>query len=173
MSNERDVVNIQTDIALIKKDVKQIERLFTKIDTAVDTISDISQKVAVQGEVLKNQTVWLNDLEERIEQHREEDIKRTEFIHARLDEYRESSKMDHQRLADESAKNRKERNEEIMGELGKMNNNLESRIGNIDNRIKLLENRIVELEKWKWYIMGLGAVLMFLAVQIDLKTVFG
>lgn len=170
MSSEKD---IQTDIALIKKDVKQIERLFNKIDTAVDTINDISKKVAVQGEVLKNQTVWINDLEERIEQHREEDIKRTAMIQDRLDEYRVSSKQDHQRLAIDSAQNRKERNDEIMGELAKMNIHIDKRMSTLDERIEGLEDRIVELEKWKWYIMGLGAVLLFFAAKIDVASLLG
>lgn len=157
---------IETDVALIKKDIKQIERFFSKFDTALTTMADVSQKVAVQAETLKYTTDKLEDLDEKMVAHRNEDIERYRMISDRLEQYRQSSYDDHQRLANESKQNRKERNEEIMSELHKMNGSLEKRLTTLDDRIKILE-------QWKWYIMGLGAVLIFIAAQIPWATVFG
>lgn len=161
-----DLSELKTDIALIKKDVKQIERFFAKFDAALDTMSEVSQKVAVHGEILKNTASKIEDIEERIDDHRIEDIKRTEAISTRLEEYRKSSKEDHQRLSDQSAANRKERNEEIMKELHKMN-------GSLDKRLNELEDKTGRLENWKWYVMGLGVAVAFIASQIQWSALFG
>lgn len=160
-----ELSDLKTDVALIKKDVKTIEKFFNKFDSALTTMSEVSTQVAVHGEILKNTAEKLNDLETRMEEHRDEDIKRTEILSDRLEQYRASSYADHQRLADESKQNRKERNEEIMKELHKMNGSLDARLTKLDDRIKMLE-------QWKWYIMGLGAVLVFIAGNIHWAGLF-
>lgn len=151
--------DIKTDVALIKKDVKTIEKYFNKFDHALETMAEMSQTIAVQGEVLKN-------LEERMEAHKEEDIRRAAVLTDRLEAYRVSSKEDHQRLSDQSAANRAERNKEIMDALSKLN-------GSLDSRIADQEKRIAQLEKWKYYIMGIGAVVLFIATKIQWPTLFG
>jgi DNA repair exonuclease SbcCD ATPase subunit len=156
--------NLKTDVALIKKDIKQIERFFSKFDDALETMSDMSKKVAVQGEILKNTVDKLEDLDERMSDHRQEDIERSNIIGQRLEEYRSSSRDDHARLAAESAENRALRNKEIMGELSKMNTSIENKLTALDDRIKILE-------QWKWYIMGLGAVIVFIFANIPWNTI--
>ena len=160
-----DLSELKTDLALIQKDVKQIEKFFTKFDAALEAMAEVSQKVAVHGEILKNTAEKLENLEERIEQHRLEDIKRSDVISNRLEEYRKSSKDDHQRLSDQNAINRKERNEEIMKELHKMN-------GSLDKRLNSLEQKTGQLENWKWYIGGIGVAVVLIASQIHWGSLF-
>ena len=157
--------SLQTDVALIKKDIKQIERFFIKFDSALESMTQISQKVAVQGEVLKNAVDKLEDLEVRITDHKKEDLTRTNMISDRLEQHRLSAYADHEKLAAESQLNRKERNEEIMTQLAKMNGALEARLVKLDDRIKLLEQS-------KWYIMGLGAVILAIAAKIKWTGLF-
>ena len=157
--------SLQTDVALIKKDIKQIERFFNKFDAALESMTQISQKVAVQGEVLKNTVLKLEDLDERIIEHKKEDIRRINILTEKLEQTRLSAYDDHNRLAKEQQQNRKERNEEIMAQLAKMNGSLELRLTRLDERIKMLE-------QWKWYIMGLGAVIVFIATNIKWDGLF-
>lgn len=161
-----DLSELKTDLALIKKDVKQIEKFFNKFDAALEAMAEVSQKVAVHGEILKNTADNLEYLEERIEQHRLEDMKRSDMMSERLEEYRKSSREDHQRLSDQNAQNRKERNEEIMRELSKMN-------GSLDKRLNELEAKTSRLENFKWYIAGISAVVVLLASQIQWAPLFG
>lgn len=161
---EKEQQNLRTDVALIKKDIKLIERFFSKFDAALETMGDMSKRVAVQGEILKNTVDKLEDLDERMSDHRQEDIDRNNAIGDRLEEYRTSSREDHTRLAEESARNRVERNKEIMSELNKMNSNIDNRLTNLDERIKMLE-------QWKWYIMGLGAVIIFILANIPWEKI--
>jgi DNA repair exonuclease SbcCD ATPase subunit len=158
-------INLKTDVALIQKDLKQIERFFTKFDTALQSMSDIAQKVAVQGEILKNTAEKLEDLEAKINEHKQEDVARAQQLGERLEETRRSAYADHERLAKDSALNRKERNEEIMTQLSKMN-------GSLDVRLEKLDERVKTLEHWKWYIMGLGAVVIAIAVNIKWAGLF-
>jgi DNA repair exonuclease SbcCD ATPase subunit len=158
-------INLKTDVALIQKDLKQIERFFTKFDTALQSMSDIAQKVAVQGEILKNTAEKLEDLEAKINEHKQEDVARAQQLGERLEETRRSAYADHERLAKDSALNRKERNEEIMTQLSKMNGSLDARLEKLDERVKTLEH-------WKWYIMGLGAVVIAIAVNIKWAGLF-
>mgnify|MGYP006908573030 FL=1 len=98
-------------------------------------------------------------------QHKKEDIAAVENINTRLEEHRKSAYADHDKLAKESAENRKERNEEIMVQLAKMNGALDKKMTSMDDRIKLLE-------QWKWYIMGLGAAVIAIAANIQWNTLF-
>jgi hypothetical protein len=164
--NMADEVDIKTDVALIKKDVKQIEKYFGKFDAALETMAEMSKQVAVHGEVLKNTSEKLHDLDVLMAEHRQQDQKRAEYLTAKLEDYRSSSYADHQRLADESRLNRQERNAEIMSELHKMNGSLEKRLTSIDNRIKILEN-------WKWYIMGAFLIIGIVATQVNWSILFG
>lgn len=157
---------LKTDVALIKKDIKLIERYFGRFDSALESMADMSERVAVQGEMLKNCHDKIEDLEEKVEIHKQEDVARGAVMTDRLDQYRISSKEDHQRLSDQNALNRAERNREIMEALAKLN-------GSLDQRIKDQENRIKGLENWKYYMMGIGAVVIFIAMRIQWPSLFG
>ncbi len=156
--------DIKTDVALIKRDIKQIEKFFNRFETAIETMSDIGQKVAVQSEILKNTADKLDDMEDRIENHKKEDVARAAVMTDRLEQYRLSSKEDHQRLSDLSAQNREKRNQEIMTELSKLNGNLERKMDGLSSRIGKLEN-------WKYYMMGLGAAVLFIVVKFIVPTI--
>lgn len=162
---EKDTA-LNTDVQLIKKDIKQIEKFFARFDTALEAMNEVSQKVAVQGEILKSTADKLETLEERIAEHKMEDKARTEVLHRRLEEHRLSARNDHEKLANKTAIDRKERNEEIMLQLGKMNGSLEIRLTKIDDRIKILE-------QWRWYIMGIGAVVLLGIMEINWTALFG
>lgn len=159
MSDQND---LKTDIALIKKDVKQIERFFDKVDSVMTEMSDVSKSLAVQQQIIEHFASKLEDIEERMEEHKLEDIKRTDVLHKRLEEYRKSAREDHKRLADESAENRKIRNQEIMAELGKLNGNLEARMDDLKHSTEDQENRLRRIENLKWWLLGAAAAMTFL-----------
>ena len=164
---------VKTDIALIKKDVKQIERFFDKVDAVMSEMTDITKSLAVQQQIIQHFADKLETLEEKMEDHKAEDIKRTEMLQARLEDYRKSSKEDHKRLSDESAKNRAERNKEIMTELGKLNGNLESRMDALKNASEDQEFRLRKIENMKWWLLGAAAAVTFVAqllIKMDIPS---
>ena len=58
---------IKTDIALIKNDLKNIERFFDKVDEAMDQMVSLSQDIAVQQKVLETFESKLNNVEHKID----------------------------------------------------------------------------------------------------------
>jgi exonuclease VII large subunit len=171
-----ELSDVKTDIALIKKDVKQIERFFDKVDVVMSEMSDMTKSLAVQQKIIEHFDSKLQDIEVTMEEHKQEDIKRTEMLSKRLEEYRKSSKEDHQRVADESSRNREQRNKEIMTELAKLNGNLDRRMNDMEEEISGQEDRLRALENLKWWLLGAAAVIgIFVPIlnSLDLSAFIG
>lgn len=147
-----------TELALIQKDLKAVKTLFGRVEKGMQNLAEVSTTVAVLTEQVKNATERMDEMDERQKSHIERDEQRAHDINDRLEEYRKSSREDHQTLADSSRQDRILRNQEIMSELSKMNGQLDSRIGKI-------ESRVSELEHWKWWIMGIGLGVVWLVTH--------
>ena len=170
MSTDAD---LKTDIALIKKDVKQIEKFFDKVDSVITEMSDITKSLAVQQQILEHFSSKIEEIDDRMEEHKSEDVRRSDVLHKRLTEYRNSSKEDHKRLSDQSAENRKLRNQEIMTELGKLNGNLEARMDDLKRSTEDQEDRLRRIENMKWWLIGAAAGLTFVInvlIKVDLSS---
>lgn len=152
---QEELTDMKTDIALIKSDIKQINKFFTKVESTIDMMTELSTQVAVQQEVIKNTVDKLEDLDKMVQDHREEDIARAEKMMARLEEYRSSAYNDHLRLSQENKSNRDQRHKEMMEE-----------IRSVTRKIDEQNKRIRSLENWKYYMMGLGAAVVFIIVKV-------
>lgn len=156
---QEELAEMKTDIALIKSDIKNIQKFFSKVESSIDMMSELSKSVAVQHEVIKNTVDKLEDLDNMVQEHRKEEASRTKAMHQRLEEYRKSAYDDHQRLSSDNKANRDKRHEEMMAEIRDVNSTMMGRMDEQSKRIRSLEN-------WKWYMAGMGAVIMFLLVKI-------
>lgn len=163
---DQNLSGVKTDVALIKKDIKQIEKFFSKYEYIIEKSADRDKRVAVQHEILNSVAEKIQNLDEKIEQTKFDAAKDLAIVHDRLEQYRKSSREDHQRLSDNNANSRKERNAEIMEALSKLN-------GNLDKRISEMEGRVTSLDRWKWYMMGMGAILIFIITKLDIPKIFG
>jgi len=161
MADEINVV--KTDVALIKKDIKQIGRFFDKVDNAVDAMAGIQQALAVQHQIITNFNDKLDGVEERVEENKRLDKERSAVLGDRMEVYRRSSKEDHQRIHDQNQAHRKERNEEIIKEL----RHIDSKV---DKRLTVIETKLAAVERWKYYMMGISAAIIFIIAQLDLKS---
>lgn len=160
----QELTSVKTDVALIKKDIKQIEKFFSKFDYIVEMSAERDKNIAVQHEILNNVATKIENLDYKIEEHKTEAAKALAIVHDRLEQYRKSSRDDHQRLSDNSAQSRKDRNSEIMEALSKLN-------GNLDKRISEMEGRVTALDRWKWYMMGMGAIIIFILTKLDVDAI--
>ena len=86
-------------------------------------------------------------------------------LNDRLEEYRASARDDHQRLADHNAEKRNTSHNELMAKLDSMEKSLHSRINDQTKKINALEN-------WRYYMMGVGAVMMFLLAKFNWPNLF-
>ena len=163
---DQNLSGVKTDVALIKKDIKQIEKFFSKYEYIIEKSGERDKRIAVQHEILNGVADKIENLDIKIEQTKFDTAKDLAIVHDRLEQYRSSSREDHQRLSDNNAAHRKERNQEIMDALGKLN-------GNLDKRISEMEGRVTSLDRWKWYMMGMGAILIFIITKLDIPKIFG
>jgi molecular chaperone GrpE (heat shock protein) len=84
----------------------------------------------------------------------------------RLEEYRRFSREDHQKLADHNATKRTGTTKEILDRLDAMERGLHQRVNEQTKRINTLEN-------WRYYMMGMGGVLLLLVARINWPSLFG
>jgi len=163
---QEELAEMKTDIALIKADVKNIQKFFTKVESSLDMLTDLSQKVAVQDEVVKNTVDKLEDLDKMVQEHRAEDQDRARRMMDRLEEYRSSAYKDHQRLADHTATKREAHNRMIIDELREMKQMMETKSDEQGEKIQ-------DLQRWKYYVMGALGLAMFVVVEMNWQIVFG
>jgi hypothetical protein len=163
---QEELAEMKTDIALIKADVKNIEKFFGRVETSLNVLTSISEKVAVQDEVIKNTVDKLEDLDKMVQEHRAEDTDRARRMMDRLEEYRSSAYKDHQRLADHTATKREAHNRMIIDELREMRKMMEEKFDEQDEKIQ-------DLQRWKYYAMGALGLAMFVIVEMNWQIVFG
>lgn len=134
--------SVKTDIALIKKDINQIEKVFKKVDDAIGQMSEILKTIAIQETVLENNEKRLGFIEQQILAHISKE-----------DESRKNLENDIESIKKDSREDRERRHKELLEYLNQMNSSLNEKLDNQDKRIRSLEN-------WRWYIIGAGAVIM-------------
>lgn len=158
--------NWETDIALIKSDIKQIQKFFGRVEDSMDVMVELSKNVAVQSEIIENTKKKLEDVEQLCEETRRTDELRLTVLSDRLEEYRRSARDDHQRLADHNASKRNDSVKEILDRIDAMEKSIHQRINDQQKKINHLEN-------WRYYMMGVGAVVVILLARFNWPTLFG
>jgi chromosome segregation ATPase len=155
MASDQDKNSLETDIALIKKDIRQIERVFKKVDDAIGQMSEILKTLAVQETVLENNEKRLDLLEQKMILHTEEESKARDEFRKELQEIKDTNRDD-----------REKNHKELIDALATMHKDLTSKLDTQDKRIRDLEN-------WRWYILGISAVLLLAITQFPWASFFG
>lgn len=150
-----DINGLKTDIALIQKDVKQIERVFKKVDDAVGQMSEILKTIAVQENILENNEKRITSLENAIVKNSEEEEKFRKEFTQKFEDMKETSQ-----------KERERRHRELLDSIENLNKSMSEKLEKQDKRIQTLEN-------WRWYILGIGAVLLFILNKLPWVLLFG
>jgi hypothetical protein len=157
--------NIDTDIALIKKDIANMNKFFGRVETTIDMMGELTKDVAVRNEILEHTKQKLDDVEKMCDDHRRTDLLALNVMSDRLEEYRRSAREDHQRLADHSGDKRVKATKEITDHIDIMEKALHARLNETTKKINALEN-------WRYYIMGAGAALMLLLAKLNWPGLF-
>ena len=146
--------SIETDIALIKKDIGQIEKVFKKVDDAISQMSEILRDLAVQENVLENNEKRLGTLEQKLILHSEEEKTMREEFRQEIKEIKQGG--------DDALE---KRHLEIVTKITAMHEDLNSKLDKQDKRIQSLEN-------WRWYLLGAAAVIGAVIFTIPWEVFF-
>lgn len=153
---DNEVNTLKTDVALIKKDIKQIDRVFNKVDTAIEDMSELHKIAAVQETILENTERRLTSLEDNFVKHGEEELAFRKDLNKSLTEMKEDAQTQRER-----------RHKEILDTLQEMSSNLNTKLEVQDKRIRALEN-------WRWWILGASAALVFVLTRYNtIMSFFG
>ena len=120
--------NWETDIALIKADLKSMNKFFGRVENSLEMMTELSKNVAVQNEILDNTKEKLEVVERLCEDTKRTDELRMNVLSERLEEYRRSSRADHEKLASHNAEKRATSNKEVLEKLEQMESQLHNRI---------------------------------------------
>jgi chromosome segregation ATPase len=140
-----DLNKLATDLQVLKNEVEQVASVNTKLDNAIDKLTDISGSIksmlAVHEEKLSKQEEIDKAIFNLIENRRVEFDTNYKELHARINKI-------HKELTDEIEMSEKR----LMCEIKTLNSNLDGRIG--------------VFEKYRWIIIGAAIVLGLSMPQI-------
>lgn len=152
---DNEINSLKTDIALIQKDVKQIETVFRKVDHAVEQMSEILKIVAVQENVLENNERRVSALEEAVKKNNEEE-----------EQFRKEFNQKFEDMKETAQKERERRHRELLDSIEKLNASMTEKLEKQDERIQTLEN-------WRWYLLGIGVVVLIILNKLPWTLLFG
>jgi gas vesicle protein len=145
------MMELETQIALLKSDVNRMTSLFEKMDTAIEKMGDVSNSIArilaVHEEKINNQERIDQELFSLVEKRKAELQVDVKELHSRITTV-------HRELSDEIS----ETEARVVDALKEGMHDIKQCITH-ENKIFVgyksdLENRIADLEKWRWIILG-------------------
>lgn len=161
MSDELN--SVKTDIALIKNDVKQIERFFDKVDEAMEQMVSLAQDIAVQQKVLETFETKLDALEGKLDTQSRMHLEARFAFKEELDEHKyrfkeamttgmKDAQEAHQNYNLKQREWMEERSERTLTAINTLTKELNMKLEDQDRRIRSLENL-------KWWLLGAVAVV--------------
>ena len=130
--------DIRTEVALLKKEVKDVKFIFNRLDTAIEKITEVSTSV--------NRMLAVH--EEKISQQEEAAIRADIEFRADVKELHSRITTNSKELAEQMAKNHRETEAHVQSLRSDLN------------------NRVGVLEKWRWLIIGGSIVVGFIAQKM-------
>ena len=138
-----DIEKLKTDIALLKKDAKTVERIHQRLEIAIEKLTDIT--ISLKGMLVQQET--------KLQKAEETDNDIFITLEARRKEWDDQVKELHSRI---STNIRELREHQVISE-NKMLNEMRAIRQQLDQRVAVLE-------KWRWIIVG-GSIFIGLMLS--------
>ena len=135
-------MSVETEIALLKREVDDMKGIHARLDTAIEKIADVSSSLHTIMAV-----------------HEEKLMRQEEALDGQETEFKENIQELHTRIsnnADKTAQRMKDMETKMLAELQKISVELNNRVG--------------ILEKWRWVIIGGSIVCGFIITKLPIWT---
>jgi DNA repair exonuclease SbcCD ATPase subunit len=152
VANEKEY-SYSTDLALIKKDISQIERFLTKLDPLMQEIALISKTLAIQEKIVETHEKRLDGIDEKLSKHYREEEEFRKYLQKKLDSLSEDNKKHADEVRTTNSTEREKRHKEVLGSINELRNELKT-------KNKEQDERLDRLEQWKWWVMGAAAAII-------------
>ena len=156
---ESDEQAVRTEIELIKRDVSSLSMVIEKLDVTIDKLTDVSnglnRMISVHEQQITRQDQADKELFQLIELRRKESSENYEVLHRKMSDQRDILEREIEK-----------RFEKVMDELKSLSDEQKE-------HHKVMMERISEVEKWKWFVVGIAATVGFILAQLPLfQTIF-
>ncbi len=151
---------LKTKVAIIEKEISQINDLFGKLDSTIDRMTEVSISV--------NQMLAMH--ETQIKQTAEDAENLFHLIEKRRMENDENLKELHSRITTGNKEITQDMNAhiiQILQAIEEVKDVMIAREKSVRNDQSDLEDRLAEVEKKQYFMMGVGAVFGFIAGAFD------
>jgi len=151
---------LETQVALLEKEINSTREVFSKLDSAIEKISDVSncinKMLAVHEQKIAQTEQDTEDLFHLVEKRRLELNEDMKELHSRITTgQREAQKEAHAQV------------DKIMDAIGDLKNHIEKKDVKNDEARWLMEQKINELEKRQWFILGVASIFGMLFGNMD------
>lgn len=144
--------SLQTDVQLLKKDVEQISEFLKRLDVAIEKLSEVSTGIS--------KIIAVHD--KRMEVNERTDQQIFDILEDRKNEHEDDKSKLYSRI------NSVEKH--VNDRVTDNHNRVLERIGELEShnqtQFQRLEQRLQSLDRWRWLMIGGGAVAGFLANYI-------
>ena len=152
------VKTLETQVALVKQDVSQIGQLFSKLETALDKITDVSNNIS---QILAVHEQRLHEGEKEFETLRSD-------MNTAEDKFDNEVKDLHSRLTS----NTREIENKMSKEIDKVLDSIKDLKEHLIDKNDKIENRLVALERWRWILVGAMIVFSMIVPELPSLSVF-
>ena len=143
---------VETEVALLKKEVESMQGLYTRLDTAIEKMSEVSGSI--------NQMLAVH--EERLDQIETIGAQVRQEINTERKQVDNDVKELHSRITTQG----RELQKEMSDETDKVLESIKDLKEHVVKSNERLESRISALEKWRWIIFGAIIVVAAVAPEI-------
>lgn len=143
---------VETEIALLKKDMESMQGLFNRLDTAIEKMSEVSGSINQMLAVHEERLIQIETIGAQVRQE----------INTERDQVDNDIKELHSRITTQGRELQKDMKDDIEKVLESIKDLKEHVVKSNDR----LETRISALEKWRWIIFG--AIIVVAALAPDL-----
>ena len=156
-------MNLETEVAVLKSDVNRMTSLFSRLDTAIERMGDVSNNIAKMLAVHEERLSKQDDIDEElfslVERRRQEIQGDIKDLHSRITTVSRE-------LSDDITETEQRLITAMTYGTSEIKKCITEETKVITERQTELEKRVTELERWKWLIMGGSVVIGAFAHEI-------
>jgi ElaB/YqjD/DUF883 family membrane-anchored ribosome-binding protein len=167
--NEPD---IRTDVALIKKDISQIEKMLLKLDSAIERFDETNQRLFSVETLMKIMEQKLVTAQEDAAMRRRESENSVREIKQQMTSMEMSSEESLNQKMDKIFLELKEMRIDTTKSFVAVAEEMKKQKNDTEKAMRNIEDRIAKLENWKWWVMGVATAVTTL-ISLLWKNIFG
>lgn len=156
-------MNLETEVAVLKSDVNRMTSLFSRLDTAIERMGDVSNNIAKMLAVHEERLSKQDDIDEElfslVERRRQEIQGDIKDLHSRITTVSRE-------LSDDITETEQRLMTAMTYGTSEIKKCITEETKVITEKQTELEKRVTELERWKWLIMGGSVVIGAFAHEI-------